>query len=480
MILPAAGEDNAQEETDDQADTSETTPDRQEDKPDNAPVAALKPYCEPLVKAIEGTNGEDGKSTTAEQRIVAALDTLDAECKEVTSALETSTERIQTIHRDARDGLASRGHPTGSAERQAKKTAYEAAESDFNTYVELWQQWDTLEKERLALFETLKGLCIRRTEIRRTTAEVITKRLAADLDPAIIRIKADAQPVSDRTKYFGWFQDNVRWHRAQYKEKRFEELAKRISPESLRRQLLSRNGHDLIAFVVDKPTNADGRITTDDAKVILAGAAGIQQLEAETSGEEDQKYADSLPKEVREGLWIFPGKEGSTEELLVDGVLKLDEVVLDDLPVILLNDRPSETEHMRPLERLSPGQRCSAILPILLLNGTAPLVIDQPEDNLDNRLIRQVIVNVLASIKLHRQVIVATHNPNLPVLGDAEQVIVLRAVEDEQCILETQGVLDDASVVRSITEVMEGGREAFQYRHAIYQKHWAGGADLND
>ena len=112
-----------------------------------------------------------------------------------------------------------------------------------------------------------------------------------------------------------------------------------------------------------------------------------------------------------------------------------------------------------------------------MLNGTAPLVIDQPEDNLDNRLIRQVIVNVLASIKLRRQVIVATHNPNLPVLGDAEQVIVLRAVEDEQCAMEATGALDDQAVVHCITEIMEGGREAFQYRQSIYQMHWTGGAD---
>ena len=55
---------------------------------------------------------------------------------------------------------------------------------------------------------------------------------------------------------------------------------------------------------------------------------------------------------------------------------------------------------------------------------------------------------------------------------------MLRAVEDEKCVLDTQGDLDDGSVVRSVTEVMEGGREAFQYRHSIYQKHWTGGADL--
>ncbi len=128
-------------------------------------------------------------------------------------------------------------------------------------------------------------------------------------------------------------------------------------------------------------------------------------------------------------------------------------------------------------EDVQPGQRCSAILPILLLNGTGPLLIDQPEDNLDNRLIRQVIVNILAAMKMRRQLIVATHNPNLPVLGDVEQAIILRAVEEKACTVEARGNLDEGSVVKYITDIMEGGREAFQYRHSIYASHWRGPVD---
>ena len=110
----------------------------------------------------------------------------------------------------------------------------------------------------------------------------------------------------------------------------------------------------------------------------------------------------------------------------------------------------------------------------MLLNGRSPLIIEQPEDNLDNRLIRQVIVNVLGSIKLRRQVIVATHNPNIPVLGDAEQTIVLAAVDEKKSKVKSQGNLDDKIIIDSITEIMEGGREAFQYRQTIYQAHWDG------
>ena len=170
----------------------------------------------------------------------------------------------------------------------------------------------------------------------------------------------------------------------------------------------------------------------------------------------------------------FPS--GSTSDYLcIDQVLMLDEIVLDDIPEVRLNDRPNDPQsELRPLDVLSPGQRCSAILPILLLSGDYPLVIDQPEENLDNRLIRQVIVNILAATKLKRQVIIATHNPNLPVLGDVEQCIALEARGKDLSSVVATGDLDSSSVTHFITEIMEGGREAFQYRQSIYQYHWDG------
>ncbi|GAG20854.1 unnamed protein product, partial [marine sediment metagenome] len=177
---------------------------------------------------------------------------------------------------------------------------------------------------------------------------------------------------------------------------------------------------------------------------------------------------DGIPTEISEGLWTLPD-----EAELLDAALMLDEVLLDDLPIVKMKDRPDMKEP-RPLQDLSPGQRCSAILPILLLTGECPLIIDQPEDNLDNRLIRQVIVNVLAAIKLRRQVIVATHNPNIPVLGDAENITALRAVEQDQAEVEACGDLDQRPVVKAVTTIMEGGREAFQYRQSVYQSHWSG------
>ncbi len=161
---------------------------------------------------------------------------------------------------------------------------------------------------------------------------------------------------------------------------------------------------------------------------------------------------------------------GSDEHALVpvaleDGkrlrsLLMLEEVEWDDHEAILLNDRP--------VNELSPGQRSSAMLPLIALAETTPLVIDQPEDNLDNRLVGQVLVNILAELKEKRQIIVCTHNPNIVVSGDAEQVIVLDAISDREGRVTQHGSIDNDDIVTTVVEIMEGGKEAFMARRRRY------------
>lgn len=141
-------------------------------------------------------------------------------------------------------------------------------------------------------------------------------------------------------------------------------------------------------------------------------------------------------------------------------VMQLQEVEWDDHESILLNDRP--------VGELSPGQRSSAMLPLIALAEQTPLVIDQPEDNLDNRLIGQVLTNILADLKERRQIIVCTHNPNIVVSGDAEQVVVLNALSDRRGVVERHGSIDNADIVQSVIDIMEGGAEAFRARQQRY------------
>jgi ABC-type uncharacterized transport system ATPase subunit len=92
----------------------------------------------------------------------------------------------------------------------------------------------------------------------------------------------------------------------------------------------------------------------------------------------------------------------------------------------------------------------------------------QPEDNLDNRLVGQVLTDILASLKEKRQIIVCTHNPNIVVSGDAEQVVVLDALSDRKGTVLCHGSIDNEDIVKSVIDIIEGGEDAFRARQERY------------
>lgn len=111
----------------------------------------------------------------------------------------------------------------------------------------------------------------------------------------------------------------------------------------------------------------------------------------------------------------------------------------------------------------SAGQRAAAMLAFLLAHGNEPLVLDQPEDDLDNHLIYGLVVQQIRSTKLRRQLIIVTHNPNIVVNGDAELIHVLDF--NHQCRVKQTGSLQDQAIRREVCQVMEGGEEAFEMRY---------------
>lgn len=147
-------------------------------------------------------------------------------------------------------------------------------------------------------------------------------------------------------------------------------------------------------------------------------------------------------------------------------VRHLEELELPERMELLLNVS-RETENYREVGRLSTGQQCTAILHLLLLDNPDPLIIDQPEDNLDNAFIAEHIVNELRASKTKRQYIFATHNANIPVFGDAEWIGVLQE-EDGRSKLLASGSIDASAVKELAASILEGGREAFTRRREKY------------
>ncbi len=139
-----------------------------------------------------------------------------------------------------------------------------------------------------------------------------------------------------------------------------------------------------------------------------------------------------------------------------------------------LNVAPAgESEVWQALEDLSAGQKATAVLLLLLLESDAPLVIDQPEDDLDNRFITEGVVPKMRKEKRRRQFIFSTHNANIPVLGDAELIAGLQASGEGgqgQATIppEHMGSIDLQPVRELVEELLGGGKAAVELRRLKY------------
>lgn len=121
----------------------------------------------------------------------------------------------------------------------------------------------------------------------------------------------------------------------------------------------------------------------------------------------------------------------------------------------------------KPLDKLSAGQKATALLILLFTQEDRIIIIDQPEEDLDNRFIYEDVVKILRDIKTKIQIILVTHNANIPVLGDAEQVFVLDTLNNQCKVIDT-GSIDKNTISENIKKIMEGGEEAFKRRIEKY------------
>ena len=131
----------------------------------------------------------------------------------------------------------------------------------------------------------------------------------------------------------------------------------------------------------------------------------------------------------------------------------------------MASDSTNKEDDYRKTDELSMGQRCTTVLPIIFAVSNNPLIIDQPEDNLDNKYITNTIHEIIRKQKEKRQLIFITHNPNIPVLSDAETNIFL-FYENRKSKIDGIGNIDE--VKDKIVNLLEGGEEAFKKRIEIY------------
>lgn len=185
-----------------------------------------------------------------------------------------------------------------------------------------------------------------------------------------------------------------------------------------------------------------------------------------------------LARSIREGRagltvdWgLTPVVAEALSKLPRSRLMALESLELEHRVGIELNVTPGNAPPLyKALDRLSTGQQCTAILHLLLLDNRDPLVMDQPEDNLDNAFIAERIVKELRQAKTERQFVFATHNANIPVFGDAEWIGVFTATESRGSLgADAQGSIDVPAIRDSVATILEGGKDAFMQRKAKYE-----------
>ena len=157
-------------------------------------------------------------------------------------------------------------------------------------------------------------------------------------------------------------------------------------------------------------------------------------------------------------------------EILTDNeVVKVYDKIKGNYSNLIREECPDLVEifyHGKLLEQHSIGQRASALILFILTQEENDLIIiDQPEDDLDNQIIYQEVISTIKKKKSSIQFIFATHNANIPVLGDSECVI---STEYDEKINADCGNIDCIQTHQKIVDIMEGGREAFEKRKIIY------------
>ena len=195
----------------------------------------------------------------------------------------------------------------------------------------------------------------------------------------------------------------------------------------------------------------------------------------------DQLSLPDFAQRCREGkealMQRFGLPAGSAERIAqadLDLFMRIEELDLPATTKIELNTAPDgETPTWQTLEALSTGQKATAVLLLLLLESEAPLVVDQPEDDLDNRFITEGVVPIMRQEKRRRQFVFSTHNANIPVLGDAELILGLAASGEgreghAKIAPEHMGSIDSKPVRELVEEILEGGKDAFEMRRSKY------------
>lgn len=362
---------------------------------------------------------------------------LDAAISHLSTMLETERKlKLESESKLRQQTQASVSEDLRNYERERLKARYEEAKKRRQEYKEIQSQFEKAMEARNVILKDLEAQSHAISGVRNSLNEVLEKRLE-HCKSGGIDIEIQRRPGRDRREAIEYMREGDFLVGAVFGKYKYTRIAERCCSMAL-------------------PITIARAILQGDPMVLEEDGASLDTPDSLTTEEAKKLVGAFHPYAHDEGADV-----DTVDFANLGRILNLQEQRWDDEIQILLNGTP--------IDKHSPGSRCSAILPLVALAESVPLIIDQPEDNLDNRIIGTTLTRVLAELKEARQMILTTHNPNIVVGGDAEQVVVLDTRSERNAEVGSFGCIDSPEIVHHVLDLMEGGREAFEVRKRRYE-----------
>ncbi len=458
---------------------------------------SLGEQMEKLRKGLKGLSESDraliGRQAAYDQE-EQTLKTWDAELDRVSSALQTMVQEsadspaaipegdlpgrdlLGRMHADLGNWFSSLREAVGALAQSLDENDSKYALHDYSTAMKEWRARRTASE---AAYTAAKERSTAHEGTLRQIAE--TEDHLKQLDTMLGEKKRALQKLGDASARFSELRRNwISLHKqsSDLVDKQCNELTT-LSKGLIRAKLL--RGHRVNAS--DEQLRAAFRGTKvraerydglwkhikDAADPFVEWSGILDELEQLANTSTDEESGSPLPSTPRlESLEFTPReRQAIARSLKPEAWISLLLTDLEDLPEF--EYRARESEYIR-FDVASAGQQATALMYVLLNQAGPPLVIDQPEDDLDNKVMGEIVREIWAA-KSRRQLVFSSHNANLVVNGDAELVVCCdyRIAGDQSGgKIKLLGAIDVPEINSEITAVMEGGRAAFTLRQAKY------------
>ena len=402
---------------------------------------------EKLQEAIGKVNGIRGK-------IISFFDESASEINYLENNLKKGKSENKFILEKVAEEI---GHIRGVFE-QSKKQLSETADKTRKSIVGLYDDWlEKKKKVEIEIQEIKKELAergLKPDELERLTKE------KAKLIPLIVELTKIEKIIEDLENDREKLKDKIGKKRHKIFNIRREQLDEINDALKGRIKIEVKYEEDRDNFMEDIKNLLKGSKVSSDAIGVL-----VNTPNKVTDGLLLSQYIKGNGKKLREEFNLTPAMSNRITAWFKDSerLYELETLFPEDKIEIFLK----VNEEYKLIDKLSIGQKATALLLLLFAQKDRIIVLDQPEEDLDNRFIYEDVVKILREIKGKRQLFIATHNANIPVLGDSELVLVLDT-KNERCVISNKGSIDKEDIKEDIKNIMEGGEEAFRIRVEKY------------